>query len=286
MKKITWFMAICLAAVMVSCGNSSKEAEAQVNRERDSLMQAISQRDAELDEMMGMVNEINEGFRQINDAQGRVVAEQANGEGQNMRTQIQENIQFIQQTMQQNREQIAKLKANLQKSTLASSKLKETIEQLTAQLEEKDHQLEALRIELENKNIQIDEQNKTIEDLNVNVANLNAQNEEKSKQVAAQDKALNTAWFVFGTKSELKEQKILEKGDVLKSGNFNKDYFTQIDIRTQKEIKLFSKNATILTNHPQGSYSLEKDAKGQYVLKINNPNVFWSVSRYLVVQVK
>ena len=39
-------------------------------------------------------------------------------------------------------------------------------------------------------------------------------------------------------KSELKDQKILEKGDVLKSADFNKDYFTQIDIRTDKEIKL------------------------------------------------
>lgn len=252
----------------------------------DSLMQAISQRDAELDEMMGMVNEINEGFRQINDAQGRVMAEQVNGEGANMRASIQENIQFIQQTMQQNRDQIAKLKASLSKSTLATSKLKDTIEQLTAQLEEKDHQLENLRAELAERNIQIEEQNKTIEDLTSSVSDLTAQNEEQSKQMTAQDKALNTAWFVFGTKNELKEQKILEKGDVLKSGNFNKDYFTQIDIRNQKEIKLYSKSATLLTNHPQGSYALEKDAKNQYVLKINNPTVFWSVSRYLVIQVK
>ena len=286
MKKFSWILAICVAATVTSCGNASKEAESKMNHERDSLMKTISQRDAELDEMMDMVNEINEGFRQINDAQGRVIAEQSNGEGPNMRTQIQENLQFIQQTMQQNRDQIAKLKANLQKSSLSSTKLKETIQQLTAQLEEKDQQMEALRAELASKHLLIEEQTKAIEDLTANVTSLTEQNEEQSKQVAAQDKALNTAWFVFGTKSELKEQKILEKGDVLKSGNFNKDYFTQIDIRNQKEIKLYSKSANILTNHPKGSYTLEKDAKGQYVLKITNANEFWSVSRYLVVQVK
>lgn len=97
---------------------------------------------------------------------------------------------------------------------------------------------------------------------------------------------MNMAWFVFGTKSELKEQKILQKGDVLQSDDFNKDYFTQIDIRTDKEIKLYSKSAKLLTNHPEGSYSLVKDAKGQYILKITNPNKFWSVSRYLVIQVR
>lgn len=64
-----------------------------------------------------------------------------------------------------------------------------------------------------------------------------------------QDKQLHTAWYVFGTKSELKEQKILQKGDVLKGNDFNKDYFTKVDIRYDKEIKLYSKSAKLLTNH-------------------------------------
>ena len=85
-----------------------------------------------------------------------------------------------------------------------------------------------------------------------------AENEAKAKTVAEQDKAINSAWFVFGTKSELKSQKILEKGDVLKSADFNKDYFTQIDIRTTKEIKLYSKRADLLTTHPAKSYELIK----------------------------
>ena len=86
--------------------------------------------------------------------------------------------------------------------------------------------------------------------------------------------------------SMIKYGEILEKGDVLKSADFNKDYFTQIDIRTDKEIKLYSKRAELLTTHPAGSYELVKDAKGQLTLKITNPTEFWSVSRYLVIQVK
>ncbi len=35
----------------------------------------------------------------------------------------------------------------------------------------------------------------------------------KNQTVTEQDKQLHTAWYVFGTKSELKEQKILQKGD-------------------------------------------------------------------------
>lgn len=60
-------------------------------------------------------------------------------------------------------------------------------------------------------------------DLTQNVSQLSAENEEKSKTVAAQDKALNTAWYVFGTKSELKDQKILKGSDVLKDNDSTKN---------------------------------------------------------------
>ena len=39
----------------------------------------------------------------------------------------------------------------------------------------------------------------------INPSVLTAENEAKAKTVAEQDKALNTAWFVFGTKKELKD---------------------------------------------------------------------------------
>ena len=78
----------------------------------------------------------------------------------------------------------------------------------------------------------------------------------------------------------------MKSGDVLKDNDFNKDYFTEIDIRKGKEIKLYSKRAQLLTAHPAGSYEMVKDDKEQITLKITNPNQFWSVSRYLVIQVR
>lgn len=118
------------------------------------------------------------------------------------------------------------------------------------------------------------------------MTDLTADNNAKSKTLSAQEKELNTAWFVFGTKSELKGEKILADGDVLKDGDFNKDYFTQIDIRYDKVIKFYSKSVKMLSSHPTGSYKLVKDADGQYELHITSPAQFWSVTKYLVVQVK
>ena len=90
---------------------------------------------------------------------------------------------------------------------------------------------------------------------------------------------------MFGTKKELKEQHIIEDGKVLQS-NFNRDYFTKIDIRVDKEIRLYSRSAQLLTSHPASSYQLQTDANKQYVLRITNPQLFWSTSKYLVILVK
>ena len=56
-------------------------------------------------------------------------------------------------------------------------------------------------------------------------------------------------------------------------------------MRTLKEIPLEMKKAKILTNHPEGSYSLVKNDKGLLTLVISDPQNFWSLSKYLVVNV-
>lgn len=188
--------------------------------------------------------------------------------------------------MEENKEQIVKLQSMLKNSKNSSAQLKKAVESLTLELAAKTQRIEELQAELASKNIRIQELDAAVTGLAVDKETLSAENEAKAKTVAEQDKALNTGWFVFGTKKELKEQNILKKGDVLKDESVNKDYFTQVDIRTTKEIKLYSKSAELLTTHPAGSYALEKDDKGQFILKITNPKNFWSVSKYLVIQVK
>lgn len=164
--------------------------------------------------------------------------------------------------------------------------MKKAIEAMQAELADKVKQIEELQAELAAKNIRIQELDNAVTGLKNDKESLTSENEAKANTVAQQDKTINTAWYVFGSKSELKTQKILNKGEVLKTSNFDKSYFTQIDIRTTKEINLYSKHAYLLTNHPAGSYALEKDEKEQMVLKITNPQEFWSISRYLVIRVR
>ena len=282
MKKLA-ILAVATLAI-ASCKNEAPKEDLAAIQQRDSLNQIIAQKDNEINDMMTTLSDIEEGFREITEAQNRVTLAKS-GEGTNTRQRIQENMQFIQQAMKQNKELINKLKQQVRESTVEGGQLKKIIDNLTQQMEIKDKQLQDLREELDKKDIHIAELDEQVADLNTNVSSLKEDNTKKSETISSQDKALNTAWFVFGTKKELKEQKILDDGEVLRS-NFNKDYFTKIDIRIDKEIKLYSKTAELLTSHPTGSYTLLRDANKQYVLRITDPQLFWSTSKYLVVLVK
>ncbi len=283
MKKL--ILLVCVAGLLTACDNFGSGKKG-LQAENDSLRVALSERNAELDQIMGTFNEIQEGFRVINEAQSRVDLQGQTSEGMTPSQKIKEDLGLIAQTLADNKAQIEKLQQQLKNSKYSTAQLKKTLEGLQAELALKGKQLVSLQEELAAKSIRIAELDDAVAGLKVDVQNLSVENEAKGKVMAAQDKALNTAWFVFGTRSELKEQNILKQGEVLRDNDFNKDYFTQIDIRRDKEIKLYSKSAKLLTNHPEGSYILEKDAKRQYVLVITHPNEFWSVSRYLVILVK
>ena len=283
MKKLLFFAA-CTVAVASCNQDAVKKAEQAALQQRDSLEQIIAQKDNEINDMMTTLSDIEEGFREITEAQNRVTLAKS-GEGTNTKQRITENLQFIQSAMQQNKELINKLKQQVRESTVKGGQLKKIIDNLTQQMEVKDKQLQSLREELDKKDIHIAELDEMVSDLNTNVASLKEENTQKTETISTQDKALHTAWFVFGTKKELKEQNILDAGEVLRS-NFNKEYFTKIDIRIDKEIKLYSKSAKIKTAHPESSYTLYRDANKQYVLRINDPQTFWSTSKYLVVLVK
>lgn len=291
MKKLL-FAALAATVALASCdglGGGSKALQAQ----NDSLMSELNARNSELDEMMGTFNEISEGFRQINEAENRVDLQRgAVAEGTSNREQMVKDVEFIKNQMQENREQIAKLQSQLSSSRTQSAQLRKALESLQQQLQEKEARLVSLQEELAARNVRIQELDDAVTSLTSDNQQLTAENEAKAQTVAQQDADLHRAWFVFGTLKELREQNIVtnsglfRKGDVLKSENANKDYFTECDIRTTKEIKLYSKSAKLLTTHPDGSYSLDKDSNGEYTLHITNPDNFWSASKYLVIQVR
>ena len=199
-------------------------------------------------------------------------------------------MQLISETLKKNKETINQLEDKLKKSGIQSSALKKTINRLSSELDQKATMIVALQEDLAKKNVRIQELDEMVSSLNEDVESLATTAAAQSEKLNEQDKALNTAYYCFGTSKELKDQKILSggglfsKSKVLQSG-FNKDYFISVDIREVKEIPLFAAKAKLKSNHPEGSYEFVKDEDGNLTLNITDPRAFWSLGKYLVIEV-
>lgn len=283
MKKIT-LLAACLM-VMASCQNKN-EGETRLQQQVDSLQTIVDNKDSELNDIIATMTEVQTGIRRIAEAEGRVTVADGGTENASSRAIIRDNMEYICEAMQQNRDLIAQLREKLNASRFKSDKMKSLVDGLQSQVESQNLRIQELQASLAEKDSTIMVQNVRIDSLSRNVTELRETSREQDTKLATQDKQLNSAWFVYGTKSELKEQGILRDGKVLQDREFNKDYFTEIDIRHVKDIKTYSKSARLLTTHPEGTYTLSKNGKGEYELHISNPSRFWSVSRYMVMQVK
>ena len=148
----------------------------------------------------------------------------------------------------------------------------------------------ALQAQIQQKDSVITRLGTTVDELGKNVENLNVQNQEKETKIQLQDAALHSAWYAIGSRKELKENKIISSDGIFSAkkvlqSDFNKNYFVKVDARNTRKIPLYSTSkAAILTSHPKASYTLEKE-NDNYVLVIVDPAEFWSVSKYLVVEV-
>ncbi len=288
MKKL---LLVCsCATLLVSCGQNSAEYK-RLKAENDSLRVENTRAASEMNEILTTLNEVEADIQSIRDAENYLNIQQQSGDvGKSNREQIRQNMQIISETLKKNKETISRLEEKLKKSGIQSAALKKTINRLSSELDQKATMIVALQEDLEKKNVRIQELDEKVSSLNEDVKDLATTNAAQSEKIEEQDKALNTAYYCFGTAKELKEQKILSggglfsKSKVLQSG-FNKDYFISVDIREVKEIPLFAGKAKLKSNHPDGSYEFVKDEDGNVTLKIIDTKLFWSLGRYLVIEV-
>ncbi len=284
MKKYL-MVAFCLLS-LTACNMGNKDEKSPEQQKIDSLNSVNAAMQHQMDDMMAAINEVQEAFQQINEAEGRIAVANANPETSSSREAMHDNMVFIRQTMEDNRQKIARLEERLKTANFNTTRMTQLVQRLQQQLEQQTQRVNELEADLAAKNIIIAEQGEQIDALTGSVDSLAQESASQQQIIREQDTDLHTAWYVFGTKSELREQRIITKDGVLRSSDFNQGYFTQIDIRIDKEIALYSKNAQLLTSHPEGSYRLAKNAEGKYVLTITDPDTFWSTSKYLVIQVK
>ena len=184
--------------------------------------------------------------------------------------------------MQQNRELISKLRSQLRQSSVKADQLRRTLETLTRQLEEKDKVIAQLRQDVEQKNFSIADLQKK---LNVAMAG-SAQYEQRAAKAEKELATITSAYVLMGTKEALLDGGYIDKRKHVQTETMPKGDFTKVNIYQFTELDIPTRSPKLLTDHPRKSYSIEKIDKENRKLVITNPQLFWSSSRYLIIQVK
>ena len=285
-------VSVALSLMVVGCTGNKGSSYDKLKTSYDSLLMQSDKNQADLNEAIGIINEVESNLNQIADAEHRVQADALKGElNQSQKQHIMDEISLLRQTLQENKQNLAQQQEKLKRSGINIAALNKKIDLLSSQIAEKDQMIQSLQADLESARGMIARQDSLITEQTekgaVNEATIAIQN----KKLQAQDAALHQAYYCFGTLSELKEENIIKggglfsKAKVLPEG-FNQDYFKQVDTRDLTTIALFAAKAHLRTQHPASSYHFEKDADGNQTLVIDNQQEFWSLSKYLVVEVE
>ena len=287
MKKV--FILLLGAGVLFSCSNFGKkvtesEEYQKLQAERDSLQAVLKTSDAETQEMMAVISEVEANFDKIREAEKYISTQSAqSGEmSQDTKKRVSDNFQMIQEILKRNKAQLTELNRKYASSNKQVASMQSTIDRLNKEMQESSARLVVLQGELAKRDA-------TIAQLSSDISELAQHAEEQSSTIKEQDKSLHTAYYVFGTANELKEQKILS-GGFLKStkvmqDTFNKDYFLQIDVREVTEIPLYAPKAKIWSTHPEGTYEFVKGANDNLTFQITDTQRFWSLTKYLIIEV-
>ncbi|MBA3681981.1 MAG: hypothetical protein H0W73_12590 [Bacteroidetes bacterium] len=263
-----------------SCGG---DKEKEVNPLADSLAGVngelngkLSEKEAAMQEFISSFNEIQENLNAIKEKEKIVSNASSQGDVKSKEDQIKEDIQAIYDLMSKNKNRISSLSKKLKNSNLKLEGLEKMIENLQNSINLKDAEIAELKTKMEG--------------LNIELSNLTTNYQEVEAEVAAKKEEINTAYYAIGTSKELKAKNVISKeGGFIGLGkttkvkeDFNKEYFTKVNIEQTTSISIGAKKAKLITTHPSGSYKMIGE-KPVEKIEITNAKEFWSASKYCVI---
>ena len=292
MKSLKFYVAIAaIVLTTVSCVENSQKFKT-LQAERDSLQVKSQMLTSEYNQTLSIMNEVDSGFAVINENgnQMRVNLKGVEGNSTSKREQIAAQMNSIKEMIEQNKTKIAELQHLSSKKGKQNKTLAKTIERLQNELTEKTTLIQSLQDELNQKNIKIEELTTTVTGQSKNIAEQQNSLEQQKSTIKVQDTELNTVWYCVASTKKLKEANILSGTGLFQTKKvmdkeFNQSVFTQTDLRSISSIPTGSKKIKILSSHPINSYRLITGDSETISIEITNPLKFWSVSKYLVVQI-
>jgi len=287
-----------LAVFAFACGSveNSKEYK-ELQSKYDSILAVSSGKSGENAELTKMIEEIESNLDSV--AKDQMVVGELNKEGySNQKEKIDAMIAGINSYMEQNKAKMEALEKKAKKAGKANSGLQKLIASLKKQITEKEGQIVEMQSTIQGLEVKVGELNQTVATKDQDIATKNdeltkKENElvERQKTIESKETELTTGYYTFGTRKELADQGVIKReGNFLAkiykiSEKLDNSKFKKINIKSLSEIKLgLVKKKKVISAHPETSYYFTTSGD-EVFLKISDYTKFWSLSKYLVVEI-
>lgn len=283
---------LALPILVTGCTGQKGSDYDRLQSSYDSLALQSEKNQADLNEAIAIIDEVENNLKEISAAERRVETDALTGElNQPRKQQIMDEIAILRQTLQENKKDLAEQQEKLKRNGINLSALNKKIQSLTEEIAEKDQLITTLRTDLDSVRVVVAQRDSALSEESERTRVKDATIAIQSRRLEEQDAELHTGYYCFGNLDELKVENIIKggglfsKAKVLPEG-FNQDYFTKVDTRDLTMIALFAPKARLRTDHPASSYHFEEDGDGNQTLIIDKQSDFWSRSKYLVIEVE
>lgn len=237
-------------------------------------------KDSIINESLAFFNEIQSNLESIGFKKDEIRIKSADPElTSDDKAWILEQIRHINFLRTENAKKVKELSSQLDKNNLRIKELEAMIEKLVQDIQAKDDQISTLQAELDN--------------MDKEYSKLFDAYQEKEFMVDQLVDQINTAYYSYGTASELEKNQVIERRNgfigigkrITLLDDFNEKYFAKIDMTKDKEIFIEGQNLKVITDHSSKSYAVVAVGVNSKI-KIHDPREFWKISKYLVVIVE
>ena len=269
--------------------NEQKRNVAIVENQKHSFTQLLTSRDSVINEWMLTFDQIEKDLSTVKEKENIITMKSSDTEfSKDKKQQILKDIEYVNALLDQNKKKIASLSAQLNNSGGQIKGLQVKVAELEASMKERETEIADLKVVLTKKDFEIGQLNTKATEQQVAIV-------QRDEKITNQTNEMNKGFIASGTYKTLKAKGLLTKeGGFLglgkKESMVNKlaqDAFTQVNITEVKSIPVNSKSAKLITYHPASSYELVRDKDKKITsITIINPDEFWKVSKYAVVEIK
>lgn len=292
-------LALMLGATVVlsSCNKKDEQKIAEQSTTIDNMEQELARRDSTYNELISMLNEAESQVAEIAKRENLVVS--TSNEGKKSEDQLVQELKLIDDLVKESNQSIQNLKAQLKKSNIEMGAFKTRIDQLSDVLDEQRQTITSLKAEVAEKNQELQVfavKYDSIKIESVTQKQLITEQDKEIEILTSNNDNLNKVHYAVGSYKQLKDQGLVDKeGGFLWMGrtidlkaSAEVDKFVEADVREFSELKIEADKFELVTEHPEGSYTIVQDEIDENVkyLKVLDARKFWEISNYLVVTTK